>query len=593
MRAACYVRKSTSQDGVADAEKSVAHQERGCRALIAKQGWTLDPAHVYVDDGVSGAIFGEGRPAFLRLVTAIAIGAKHNRLPFDVLVCYDGDRLGRDRIRTDHAVVEILDAGVRLFFANGEERVINNATDGFILSAKGYAAEMEKERASARTRDTMHAKARAGHSTGIPPFGYVSAKVDSHRELAIDPTQRATVLRIFELSAQGYGVVRIAHALNREHPGPRKWSAPTVRFMLHNRIYIGQVAYGKHRLVVKGGKTRKVAIPESEWIRISKPELQIVPDALWRQVEQRHATVFQSYLRGKRGRLQGRPEQTVSEYLLTGFVVCGVCGGRMVVKTSTSRKARLAKPNRVVHRYLGCWRHKERGQSVCANGRLVPLDDLTAAIIAHFQSDVLTAERIEQVRRDLAADADSAPERVAQRRAALEAEHRRLTQRLAKLTDAVAEGGSLKTLTDAIKQAEGEQRAVQLQIDQLDSTQALVAEWSTTGHQDRVQAMLADWRGALTGAPVIARQILRKLLVGPITVEPQADGSIWYHALGSYARVITGTLGGDDPSAVTIKRMGVKRDDQLGAELKALAANQTVVRSDKLGSPSSTPSGAR
>src|SRR5216684_8723012 len=114
MRAAVYVRKSTAQDGRAEAEKSVAEQERACRALIDLKGWTLDAEHVYADDATSGALFGESRPGFHRLLEAIKAGTKSKRLPFDVLVTYDGDRLGRDRVRTDYHAVEILDAGVRI-----------------------------------------------------------------------------------------------------------------------------------------------------------------------------------------------------------------------------------------------------------------------------------------------------------------------------------------------------------------------------------------------------------------------------------------------------------------------------------------------
>ena len=50
MIAAIYARKSTEQ-GVADEAKSVTRQVEHATAYAARKGWTVDPAHVYGDDG--------------------------------------------------------------------------------------------------------------------------------------------------------------------------------------------------------------------------------------------------------------------------------------------------------------------------------------------------------------------------------------------------------------------------------------------------------------------------------------------------------------------------------------------------------------
>jgi site-specific DNA recombinase len=571
MRAAVYVRKSTTQEGRADAEKSVAEQERACRALITRHGWTLDPAHVYADDATSGALFGESRPGFHRLLEAIRTGAKAKRLPFDVLVTYDGDRLGRDRVRTDYHAVEILDAGVRIFFANGDERVVNNATDSFMQSAKGYAAEVERERAIERTRDALRAKARAGHLTGTVAFGYDVVIVGTHKELLVNPAQAEIVRRLFEWSAEGYGgITRLAHRMNVEYPGIRKWSATGVRDLLHNRLYIGQITYGRKRKMVKGGKTVTIATPESEWITTERPELRIIPDALWQKVQQRHAETFKTYLRGQKGRLSGRPEMVASKYLLSGMVECGVCGGRMVV-WSIAKGAH--------HRYLKCWRRKARGPEACSNHRSVPLQALTDKVIEHFRSDVLTPERVEQIGRDLAADASTLPEKIAAARAQLDVETRQLETEIARFVSAIAKGGPAESLVIAIQQAETAKRSIEVRRAALESTQLAIASWQATGHDERVTALLGDWREALMGEPVVARQVLRKLLVGHITVTPIEDGpGVWYSARGTYSRLIAGTVGADEADAenraVTIRKLGVARPDDLGQELVALAKAQ-------------------
>ena len=70
MIAAIYARKSTEQNGVANAEKSVTRQIDHATAYAVRKGWTVAPEHIYSDDGISGAEFAN-RSGFLRLMNAL------------------------------------------------------------------------------------------------------------------------------------------------------------------------------------------------------------------------------------------------------------------------------------------------------------------------------------------------------------------------------------------------------------------------------------------------------------------------------------------------------------------------------------------
>jgi len=571
MRAAIYCRKSTDQSDVHASETSVAHQKERCLPLIESKGWTLAEGHVYIDDGISGAIFGEGRPALLRLMEAV----KSKRRSFDIVVAYDESRLGRDVIETGYCVKQIIDQDVRLFFSDGSERRLDSATDALLMSITAFGGQFEREQASLRVRSKMHAKAKDGHSTGTVPFGYQSVAVNSHKELVIDPAQAEIVRSIFTWSAEGYGISRIAHRLNREHAGIRKWSGPGVRDMLTNDVYQGRIVYGKKRVTVKGGKKIKVNVPEAQWISVEKPALRIVPEALWTKVQARKATIFATYLRTKKGHLQGRPEAAVSVHLLSGLCVCATCGGRLVV---WSKKGKAAS-----YRYLVCWRNRGRGAGACTNGRNIPLEPLTEMIISHFRRDVLTPARLAQVAKDLAADADASPARVAEQRQALEAELRKIEGRIAKLVDAIATGDAPQALLAAIKAAEAQQREIRVKLDHLADSQEIVAQWSDAASQSRVEALLSDWQAALADSPVVARQILRKLLVGPIVISEEPDGGFGYKAQGTYTRVIAGCFGGaEEAEAVTVQQRNVTLDTDLQVELLALAQGS---QSDGSGGP--------
>jgi DNA invertase Pin-like site-specific DNA recombinase len=71
MIAAIYARKSNDQGDRADEEKSVTRQVAHATAYAGRKGWTVDPAHVYPDDAISGAIFGAKRPGRYRLLNAL------------------------------------------------------------------------------------------------------------------------------------------------------------------------------------------------------------------------------------------------------------------------------------------------------------------------------------------------------------------------------------------------------------------------------------------------------------------------------------------------------------------------------------------
>ena len=78
MIAAIYARKSTEQTGTAEEATSVTRQIDHARAYAAAKGWTVAEAHVYVDDGISGAEVAK-RPGLVRArchFVAIAMGAR-------------------------------------------------------------------------------------------------------------------------------------------------------------------------------------------------------------------------------------------------------------------------------------------------------------------------------------------------------------------------------------------------------------------------------------------------------------------------------------------------------------------------------------
>ena len=291
MQAAIYARKSTEQLGVADADKSVTRQIAHARAYAVGKGWAVADAHVYCDDGISGAEFAK-RPGFLRLMNALAPTP-----PFGVLIMSEESRLGREAIETAYALKQLVTAGVRVFFyLEDRERTLDTPTDKIMLSLTAYADELEREKASQRTYDAMLRKAKAGHVTGGVVFGYDNVRVEGGPVVRrINDAEAAVVREIFALSASGVGVRGIAKRLNAQGAlcprprgtGQRGWAPSSVWAVINRPLYRGEIVWGQTRKRNQWGERATSTRNENEWVRVSVPDLRIVPEELCQAVETR------------------------------------------------------------------------------------------------------------------------------------------------------------------------------------------------------------------------------------------------------------------------------------------------------------------
>jgi site-specific DNA recombinase len=546
MIAAIYARKSTDQN-VSDEEKSVTRQIERARAYAERKSWIVADEHVYADDGISGAEFVK-RPGFLRLMNAL-----HPRAPFQVLIMSEESRLGREQIATAVALKQITDAGVRLFFyLEDRERTLNTATEKFMLSVANFAAEMEREKARQRTRDAMQRKASRGHVAGGKVYGYRNVRVADHVERVIVPDEAAILRRIFEEVAQGRGYARIAKSLNADAiPGPafprrRLWAMTGVRDMLFRELYRGRIVWGRRRNGVQPG--RHHATPPGEWLTLDAPALRIIPEELWRAAHARIARTRAIYLRQNGGTLNGRPGAGHDSHnLLGGFLTCGECGGSMHAIKRPSRRGRP----RVCY-MCNNWRvnsprqirnpERPRGQG-CGNSWSVPLGDLDVAVLGMLRNDVLTPDIIEAVVERAAALYAADPDAYAARRQACASEAEGLAGEIVRLTEAIASGGELSSLVAALKDRERRRADLLAQVEHLDGL-AKAPTWADDVRAE-IRRRLADWRGLLGREPEIARQILRKLLDGRLTLTPKVTSAGQCYELtgrATYGRLFEGVV---------------------------------------------------
>ena len=294
MIAAIYARKSTDERGVNEDQKSVARQIEHAKLYAAQKGWTVNEAHIYLDDGISGAEFLK-RPGFINLMNALKPKA-----PFHALIMSEESRLGREQIQTAFALQQITDAGVRVwFYLTDEERKLDTAMEKIMGALAGFASEMEREKTSQRVHDALRKRAAALQVTGCKVFGYDNVDVLGptgerlHVVRRINRDEAAIVRRLFERYVAGEGgLATLAKELNGEGVPPprghrRGWAPSCIRAMLHRELYRGMVVWNKTQAIMRHGTKTSRKRPEADWLRFDAPDLRIIPEDLWERVHRK------------------------------------------------------------------------------------------------------------------------------------------------------------------------------------------------------------------------------------------------------------------------------------------------------------------
>ena len=543
MNCAIYARKSTEQNGVVDEARSVTRQIESARAYAERKGWTVDDSHIYVDDGISGAEF-DKRPGFLRLMNALK-----PRPGFQSLIMSEESRLGREQIEVGFALKQLIQAGVRVFCYLGDtERTLNSPIEKAMLAFQTMADEMERARAAQRVTDAMLRKARAGHVTGGRLFGYRNVDVlsrgqRSHVERQVDEAEAAVVRRIFTLCAEGFGMKGIAHRLNAESaPSPRAqqgrprgWAPSSVREVLYRDTYRGEVVWNKSKKRDGWGQQRQRARPEAEWVRVPAPELRIVSDEQWLAAHVRLAESRALYLRGTDGQLWGAPPRgSESKYLLVGLGRCGVCGSGVSVRSRKRGKGRLF--------FYVCTGYHLRGRHVCTNGYELPMEPTDAAVLGAIGEQVLSTSIIEQAIERATERLLSTP-RDEDEAARLREDRRALDAELTRLTAALASGGEMSSVVAGICEREARRK----RIDERLTTLSSAAELPTLDKRAlraSLRRRVEEWRAPLGGNVAQARQMLRKVIIGRLTLTPDAEArrSVCVGGDGTLTRLLGGIV---------------------------------------------------
>lgn len=508
MRAAIYARRSTEEHQHASLDVQVGEAKR----FIAERGWSLDDAHVYQDGLTGNASGGEfrKRPALVAMLLAASAKA------FDVVVLQRDDRLGRDVNRTGIVIQDLVDAGVRIFMcATGEELRIDGAIAKFIVAARAFGSELEREKTSARTREHLETKARRGFVTGGTCYGYRNVEVrEGERrvrvEYAIDDQQAAIVREVFDRYAAGEGLRGIAKDFNARgipspHAGRRgtgSWAASSLRPMLSRDRYVGRLVWGQREKAYRSGTKVRLARAANDWTIVDMPALRIVSDEQWDRVQ----ALFTRRAREGSPRLGPR-----RRYLLVGVSRCGQCGGRMCV--ANSRHGSQTIPA------YACAYHRERGNTVCTNATRRPVELVDGAVVESLL-ELLTEEMIVRVVKGVRARIAEASNRSETELPELERQASRLRAEIRRLGEAIV---STATPPGQLVRMMSEREATLSELEAKIATSRTapsVLDLEVRRLEKEARARLVELRGALQRNPDEARAAVAAVVGGGLVMTP-------------------------------------------------------------------------
>lgn len=375
--AAVYAR--LSRDDAREGESiSIENQREMLTEYVRGQGWNL--AGVYTDDGISGTTF--DRPGLNQMLGDVQQGR------VNLVIVKDLSRFGRDYIEVGKYMDIIFPAyGCRFIALNDHVDTINKG-DEMVTIFKNVFNDFYARDTSNKIKAVKQSTFRAGKYIGAyAPYGYKKDPDDKHRFLVDEPAA-AVVRRIFELRGSGMGMRRIAKLLNEENvtpprdyyyqcvgrPNPHrqngKWGDVTVRAILRNEAYIGNMVQNKSgTMSYKNHKA--INKPKEDWVRIEDTHEPIITPEAWalaREIDSRNT----------------HPKQTrqgeVS--LFYGMLVCMDCGFNM--RRQTERRQNKSGVETLHGAYM-CGSYSRSGHTACST-HFISQDALEKLVLADIQA---------------------------------------------------------------------------------------------------------------------------------------------------------------------------------------------------------------
>lgn len=285
--AASYARLSLTNDAK---QATIEYQERKNAEFAKELGYSIVPdAYYHEDEGHRSGRHIEQRKAMQRLMADLG---KYRAVFFNDFTRYSRNvEFAFEFLRAAQKV------GAKLYDTETREEITDDNLASFLkFGIKSLFAEYESRAASERVRRAYSKYKSNGwvHERNAQ-FGLRIVGSGAARHYERDPRYFKTAVMVLELCAQGYSQREIAETMNKRGKHAKGHDGQPVKFEAHTVLAM----------------VRKLA-----------PYRGFVDDAILDAIERRREE-----RRGKRGAVHPRKNAPL---ILSGLLVCGACGSRMV-----------------------------------------------------------------------------------------------------------------------------------------------------------------------------------------------------------------------------------------------------------------------
>ena len=367
---AIYARLSVENSGKDDDGNSLQNQIAVCEDYLDGCPY-LRLTEVYSDNGRTGTVF--DRPAWNRLMEDVRTGK------VQCIVVRDLSRFGRDYVETGNYLEKIFPAlGTRFISVkeNFDNFTCGNAMESLSVSLQNLVNAMYSRDISKKVSTALRAQMETGNFRNRNlPYGYLWN--EDKTAYVVDEEAAAVVRQIFEWKRQEVSVYTIVERLkaggiesperHKRRAGARNggniqgegWCPSTIRGILQNRAYIGEMICGKSETALYKGLKKRITEMD-KWIVVPDAHPPIVSVSDFEAVE-------------RQMREDSAHRETAMEWsadiragmidLFAGKIFCADCGKRMYYK-----RQRICGCKNVTFRGVyDCSTHVRRGHATCFN----------------------------------------------------------------------------------------------------------------------------------------------------------------------------------------------------------------------------------
>lgn len=390
-QAALYIRLSKEDMDKNKSESASISNQREILKEYLRLHPDIEHVDTYVDDGFSGTDF--DRPDWTRLMNDIRCRK------INCVIVKDLARLGRNYTASGDLIDnQFARLGVRFIaLNNGIDTAgdgMNAATRCISIGVTNVINESYAASTSVNIRGTLNNHRKQGKFIGaFASYGYLKDPNDCHK-LMIDEEAAPVVRMIFDEFIGGNSMIGIVKKLNGMGiPNPTLykqqkgfhftsrtdndglWSDRTVRRILQNQMYIGNMVQGVNRTVnYKVHECR--AVPKDEWIIVENTHEPIID----RETFDKAQSLF------KRNIHSCKADRKMD--LFAGFVFCADCGKAMHKKVN--------RQNDKIYRYYKCSTKQKKSPDACTN-HTIRIDRLEEAVLTYLQTMVNIALEYDEV----------------------------------------------------------------------------------------------------------------------------------------------------------------------------------------------------